>query len=289
MELIVKPKNIESINYIDSKFSLLLPLRDFAVDYETYFTLEEIRKIKEENKNKKIYIVINRMIYNEDIEILKEILLTLENIKITAIFFYDEAVLMLKKELNLSTELVWNSTFMVTNYKTCSYYYDKGVKYALLSNEITLNDMLIIKEKSKIEPIVMLFGYPTIATSKRPLIKNYNKINNYNDSDHLLITEKTTKTGYILIENKHATTFKKNKILNITSVLNTLVEKGFNYYLISEELLDKEIFINILEILKESLDNGEISLKDVREIKQLIGGNTGFLYRKTIYKVKKNG
>lgn len=289
MELIVKPKNIESINYIDSKFSLLLPLRDFAVDYETYFTLEEIRKIKEENKNKKIYIVINRMIYNEDIEILKEILLTLENIKITAIFFYDEAVLMLKKELKLSTELVWNSTFMVTNYKTCSYYYDKGVKYALLSNEITLNDMLIIKEKSKIEPIVMLFGYPTIATSKRPLIKNYNKINNYNDSDHLLITEKTTKTEYILIENKHATTFKKNKILNITSVLNTLVEKGFNYYLISEELLDKEIFINILEILKESLDNGEISLKDVREIKQLIGGNTGFLYRKTIYKVKKNG
>ena len=268
MELIVKPKNIESINYIDSKFSLLLPLRDFAVDYETYFTLEEIRKIKEENKNKKIYIVINRMIYNEDIEILKEILLTLENIKITAIFFYDEAVLMLKKELKLSTELVWNSTFMVTNYKTCSYYYDKGVKYALLSNEITLNDMLIIKEKSKIETIVMLFGYPTIDTSKRQLIKNYNKIKNYNDSDHLLITEKTTKTEYILIENKHATTFKKNKILNITSVLNTLVEKGFNYYLISEELLDKEIFINILEILKESLDNGEISLKDVREIKQ---------------------
>ena len=288
MELIVKPNNLKSIDYIDKSISLLLPLEDYAVDYETYFSLEEIRNIKLENKSRKIYVVLNRMIYNEDIESLRETLINLNKMEITAIFFYDISILKLKRDLNLSIDLVWNSTFMVTNYKTCNYYNEKGIKYALLSNEITLEDMMEIKEKSNIEPIVMLLAYPTVATSKRPLIKNYNKINGYEENKRLLVTEKITSTDYLLLENKHATTFKQNKILNIISVLNSLMEKGFNYYLISEESIDKNIFIMILEILKNALIERKIKEEDIKRIKQELGRNTGFLYRKTIYKVKKD-
>ena len=72
------------------------------------------------------------------------ILVQLDKMNITGVFFYDLAVLELKRELNLNIDLVWNQTHMVNNYKTCNYYYSKGVKYALLGKEITLDEILEI-------------------------------------------------------------------------------------------------------------------------------------------------
>ena len=37
---------------------------------------------------------------------------------------------------------------MVTNYNTCNYYYDKGVNFAYISNEITLEEMIEIKKNN---------------------------------------------------------------------------------------------------------------------------------------------
>lgn len=289
MNLIIKPKNIDSIKILEEEIEIILPLEDFAVDYETYFTLEQIIKIKQENPKRKIYIVINKMMYNYDIDHLKEILLKLEKIKIEALFFYDLSILKLKQELNLTLELVWNATHMITNYKTCNYYKEKEVNYACLSNEITLEEMLEIREKSSIEPIITLIGYPTVATSRRKLITNYNYTNNYINKDMLIIEELVTKEKYKLIETKHATTFKLNKLINLTSVLNTFIENGFKYFIVLEEDIESNHFKRIIRILQETLKNNYIKKEQIDEITQYIGNNTGFLYKKTIYKVKKNG
>lgn len=289
MQLIVKPTSINSIANLQEEIAILLPLEDFAVDYETCFSIDQIKKIRKEDLSRKIYIVINKMIYNDEIESLKLLLKEIEKIQIEALFFYDISILKLKQELKLTLDLAWNSTHMVTNYKTCNYYKEKKVKYAILSNEITLQEILEVKEKSTIEPIINLITKPTVATSRRKLVTNYNKINNYTNKNTLTIEETITKEKYKLIETKYATTFKLNQLINLTSELNTLIKNNFKHFIISEEDIEKTHFKKIIEILLKALEEKYISKEKIDEISKYVGNNTGFLYKKTIYRVKKDG
>lgn len=277
MKILVKPMGkIDEYKNIDG---LILPLKGYSVDYLSYYTLDEVKSIK--NKfTKEIFVVINRMITNKDIDKLKEVLMEIEKLNITGIFFYDLAVLQLKKELDLRTDLVWNASHMTTNYKTCDYYYEKGVKYAYLSNEITLDEVLSIKDKSKIVPMFTLISYPVVATSFRHLVTNYNKVYGLDNNNSLEIIERVSNEKYLLNEGEFGTTFKYGKILNNCSALTKLREVAFPYVVLIEDMIDHDVFLRVLDIIK---NNGSLSL-----INDLVGDNTGFLNKETIYKVKKD-
>ncbi|MBR4618906.1 MAG: U32 family peptidase [Bacilli bacterium] len=276
MEVLVKPTHeIEEYQNADG---FVLPLADFSVDYRNYYTLEEIRNIVNRTK-KKVFVVINKMIENKEIQSLKSTLMQLDKLNIKGIFFYDLSLIRLKQDLKLKIDLVWNNTHMVTNYYTCNYYYNKGCKYAYLSNEITLEEILEINEKAKTKLIFMLLGYPTVAFSKRKLVSNsgFDK--------EIKIKEPVSKQEYLVIENKFGTTFKYNKVRNNSSILKDLIEHDFPYIYLIEDDIEHNKFKKALDLTKNYLKNEN---KDyVNNMRNLFNGDTGFLYRKTIYKVKK--
>ena len=134
MDIIVKPILNDLSSYIKQKITnFLLPIKDFSVEYTNYYTIEQIRKFKEKYPDINIFVSINKNIQNSELKLLESTLLELDSMNLKGIFFYDLAILNLKQKLNLKTDLVWNQTHMVTNYRTCDYYYGRGVKYALLS------------------------------------------------------------------------------------------------------------------------------------------------------------
>lgn len=278
MNILVKP--VRDIELYDKADGFVLPLLDFSVDYRNYYTLEDIISIKKRT-NKKIFVVMNKMIENDEVESVKNKLLELDKIGIEGIFFYDLAILELKKELDIKTELVWNNTHMVTNYYTCNYYYSEGVKYAYLSNEITFDDIVTIKNKSKSSLIFMLLGYPVVSFSKRKLVSN----SGFKDS--IIINEEKSKQKYMVFEDKNGTTFKYNKIRNNSICLKELINNNLDYVYLIEDDIDHDKFIEGLNLTSEFI-NKKIEEKDyVTNMKNLFGGDTGFLYRKTIYKVTK--
>ena len=136
MKILIEPLSIENL-YVENVDGYVLPLQNYAVQSKKYFTLEEIKKVRKKYPEKEIFISLNKNFFNAEIEPLKELLLELDKLHFNGIFFYDLAILELKRELNLTTDLVWSQTHMVNNYKTCNYYHSKGVKYALISKEIT--------------------------------------------------------------------------------------------------------------------------------------------------------
>ena len=276
MEILIKPvKDIEEYKNADG---FVLPLVDFSVDYRNYYTIEEISDIKQKTK-KKIFVVINKMIENKEIDKLKNNLKRLELLDISGIFFYDLALLKLKQELDLKIDLVWNNTHMVTNYYTCNYYYDKGCKYSYLSNEVTLDEILEINSKTKAKLIFMLLGYPVVAYSKRKLVSNSGF------KDEIKVKEPVSSQEYLVIEDKFGTTFKYNKVRNNASVLEQLIDNNLDYIYLIEDDIEHDKFIRGLDLTSDYINNRS---KDyVKNMRELFGGDTGFLYRKTIYRVKK--
>lgn len=267
---------------------LILALKDFSVQSSTTYTKEEIKEIVEKNSDKEIFISINKNIFNNELEPLKEVLQYLDNLNIAGIFFYDLAILQLKHELNLKVDLIWNQTYMVNNYKTCNYYHSKGVKYALLGKEITLEEILEIADKTTIIPMVEVISRPSVAFSKRKLITNYYKDLNKAPARELIVEEKSTHQTYQITEDENGTNFFLNSITNGTIVIKDLFEHNIQYIIMREYGIDSDLFTEIVHDTKEYI-NGNCQNQTYLTKYEKLGNDTNFFFKKTIYRVKKNG
>ena len=68
------PKNIKEVYELQEYYDgLILSLENLSINYPE-FTLEEIKQIIKEIKNKKIFINLNKNMHNKDIPYLKEIM-----------------------------------------------------------------------------------------------------------------------------------------------------------------------------------------------------------------------
>lgn len=291
MDIIVKPeKDLEEYIKLGIK-TFLLPLRDFSVEYSKYYSLAEIKKVREKYPKIELFISINKNIMNEEIDSLKDILIKLDNLNIKGIFFYDSALIRLMKKLKLNISLVWAQTHMVTNYNSCNYYYDNGVEYAMLSKELRLDEVKEIISKAKTKSIIELITKPSIAFSKRHLVTNYYTNINEEAKDEVTINEKISDTDLIVKENRDGSTFIKNSILNGFSILDELMDTNLSYILIKEDYIDHDLFIKIITNLVYYLNNyKEMNTlekeKFIKNQEELLGNDTGFFFRKMIYKVK---
>lgn len=277
MKLLGVIRDNNYLEYLDNGLDgIILPLENFSVDYFKYYSISDIKECRK-STDKLLYVVINKMIFNNELDDLLNILKELENIKVDSVFFYDLAVLSLVKENNLNLNLIYNGTHMVTNSDTINLYYDLGVKGVYLSNEITKDEVLNIRHNTKSDLFILLLGNPVVAMSRRNLLTSY--FVNKNKSKSEIITIKEPKSGqeFLVKEDNNGTTFFYNKRLNLSNVYKELVNCGINYGIIEQgdysSLEYKELINAFINFNKSKID-------------KLAGHNRGFLYRETIYKVK---
>lgn len=282
MKLLIEPSTKNNL-YEETVDGIILPLKDYAVESIISFSLAEIKDIVK-NSECEIFIKINKNLLNEDIDELTNILKELDKLNITGIFFYDLAILELKKELDLKVDLVWNQTHMVNNYRTCDYYYNHGVKYALLGKEITLDEIIEIINKSKITSMVEVVSKPSVAFSKRKLVTNYYKDLGKEVNNDIVVKEKVTDTNYEFIEDSNGTSIFLDKITNGTSVIKDLYEAGCEYIIFREYGIDnfKDLVIDTKKYIEDKCSDD----KYISKYKKL-GDSTNFFFKKTIYRVKK--
>lgn len=282
MKLLIETSNKDNL-YLDNIDGIILALDNYSVESIVSFSLAEIKEIRK-NTSKEIFVKINKNLMNDDIENVKDILIELDKMGISGVFFYDLAILELKRELALSLDLVWNQTHMVNNYKTCDYYYSKGVKYALLGKEITLEEIIEILENSKITSMVEVVSRPSVAFSKRKLITNYYKDLGKEKSNELIIHEKITDSNYLLIEDSNGTSFYLDIVTNGTGIIKELFENKCEYIIMREFGVDS--FEELIKDTKNYISNNCMNTNYVSKYKKL-GDSTNFFFKKTIYKVKK--
>lgn len=269
---------ISSIN--DDVDGYIIGINNLSVNCPFNVDVEDISQIIDNNIKKDIFISLNKNIFNEDLNYLEEVLNKISKLKVAGIFYYDVSVLQLVKKLDIKIPLVWAQEHLTTNYLTCNYYYDKGVKYAYLSSEITLNEVIEISEKSKISVIVPLFGYLPMFNSKRHIVKNYLDTFSLNSDEKIFYMEKENNY-YPIVDDVIGTTVYGSNILNGLSDFDKLCEKNISYITLNSFNIDENTFKKVLIFFKN---------KDYSKIDELFKNtDKGFLYKETIYKVKKDG
>ena len=285
MKFTVVTNNINRINTYKKigANAFIFALKDYSCGYESYFTLDEIKKIKEENKDIEIFISLNKNFFNPELDDLKKVLKEIDKLNVSGVLFYDMAILRMKHSLNLKTDLVWDQTHMVTNYNTCNYYYDKGVKYGIVSKEITIDEINEIADKTKMALMTNIFCYPIMSFTRRSLVTNYFKSHDIdNNKNRYIITNNDEE--YIINEEEHGTGIYPNKLLNGSSIITSLKT---DYAILNDSFIDEELFSKVLGLFIKLYDSKDEKIK--KEIDDLAGDYRAFFDTKTIYKVKKNG
>lgn len=278
----VASKNIDS--YVGCCDGILLGLSSYSVLNAVGFTVEEVSSIAKEYPTLEIFVKMDKNFMNDEVDSLKDVLVELNQLPIEGVFFYDMAVLEIKQELSLALPLVWSQTHMVSNYRTCNYFLEQGVNYALLSKEITLDEIEDISEKSDISTIVEVVSHPSVGYSRRKLVSNYYQDLEEEGNSTLSILERITNQKYIVKEEDAGTGFLLDQVMNGTSVIASLYRMNIDYVLLREEGISD--FLELLLDTKTYVDCGCKDTNYVEKYKKL-GDNTGFFFKKTIYRVKK--
>lgn len=281
MKLLIEPVRKDNL-YLDKADGIILPLEGFSVESICYFNIDEIINIKKNNKCL-VFVKINKNLFNDEIDKVKDILIRLNDCSIDGVFFYDLAVLQLKIDNKLDIDLIWSQTHMVNNYVTCNYYYDKGCKYALLGKEITLDEILEIISKSKIIAMVEVVGRPSVGFSKRKLVSNYYSNLGINGDKSLRVLEKVTSSYYDVIEDDNGTCFYLDVITNGTSIIKSLYDGGCEFIIYREYGVPD--FGELVSDTVKYINGKCLDEKFILKYKKL-GDSTNFFFKKTIYRVK---
>ena len=288
MKLLVSLNNKTLDDYLKYTNSFIIGLKDYSINY-IEFTLSEIKELLEKNNKIELFVSINKNIFNDEIIELEKVLIELNKLPIKGLLFYDLAVLSIVKRLNLNIPLCWHQTHMVTNYNTCNYYFNKGCKYAYLSSEITGNEMDEISNNSDISLMALFMGHPIVSHSKRNLLSNYFINYKYEKEEKDYLIKSNNSENYYIKEASNGTSIIYGNIVNGSKYVLNLRNK-IDYGILDEQYIEHDLFLEILSLYKKLNEELDINKQEeyLLKIETLIGNDTGFFDKKTIYKVKRN-
>lgn len=270
-KLIVSVNSFEQMNRLIDKdiYGVMLYIDKLSVNSSFYVNIDDISKIN--FKDKKIYIVMNKIMHNNDLDIVRNNLSRLKDMDVK-ILFYDMSVYNISKELDMVDKLVIYQDHLNASILSNKFYYDLGITGSYISSDITGEELLEIKNNSKMEIYFTGYGYVPIFYSRRYLIKNYLKFIDKEDmvGKYSIISDMDTE--YRIVEEDYGTTIYSEYPVNLINYIDYL--NDIDYLILNSNLIDDNEFEMMVDkfINKDKMDDCYL----------------GFFNKKTIFKVKNN-
>ncbi len=270
-KLIVSPKNYEHLNDLLKMDidGVLISIKDVSVNDSYYMDIEEV--LETDFNDKEVFISMNKLMHNKDLELVKNILLKVKNSKKDIkILFYDMGVYNIAKYYDMTQQLVIYQDHLNASTDTNNFYDEMGVKYSFITSDITMDELLKIKENSESKLMFLAYGYAPIFYSRRYLVSNYLEFINEKkkDVDYQIISD--TDIKYPIEEEKYGTTIYTSKPINLINYIDKL--NNIDYLVLKSNKIDEDEFN---EMVKKYINHEQIDDDYI-----------GFLNTKTIYRVK---
>ncbi len=254
---------VDDINHIEDYrkagvSAFLFGLDEFCVGYNTY-SLEDIEKIDVSNK----YIILNRILTSDDIELFKKLMKKFKTIK--GIVFEDIGIYEVLKNSSSNLEMILFQNHFCTNSRSVNFWLDR-VDSVFIGNEITKEEIEEILKEAKGEVCLHLYGYNQVMYSRRLLLSNWSLEFDVPYKNSNIITDKATKIKFRALENKYGTVMYSENIFNGKDLINL---DNVKYFYVNTMMIKHEQVMNFLNSFVKEDNEDE-----------------GFLYKETIYKLK---
>lgn len=306
-ELLLTPQSVEHVVALldagadafvlgEQKFGLRL-----AGDF-TVAQVEEATKIIHA-AGKKVYVAVNAIFHNDRLDELDIYLKEMQRIGVDALLFGDPAVIMAVRELGVTIPLHWNPETIATNWFQVNYWGERGSKRAVLARELSVDEVIEIKENTKHEIEVQVHGMTCMFQSKRSLLGNYflyrdeaMEIENRKENKNMFLHDKERKNKYPIYEDMNGTHIFSPNDMCIIEELNELFEAGIDSMKIDGVLHSFDYVVKVTSLYRQAIDayfdQGEDAYEDIKsELFEQVEAiqpalrplDTGFIFKETVY------
>jgi len=147
----------------------ILGLRANAIN----FTTEEIKEAVTfaHSLNKKVYVTVNIVLHNQELNELDDYLKQLSEINVDAIIISDPAIIEVAKKYNLEIHLSTQQSTL--NYEAINFWKNQGVTRVVLAREALDKDIIENINKGGLEIEIFIHGAMCASYSGRCVLSNY--------------------------------------------------------------------------------------------------------------------
>lgn len=202
--------------------NLILPLKDYSIGFDVYYTVSEINSL---SRKLNISVIINKFLHKEDIKNITNIINELEIDNIKYIFVEDLGLVSLLD----NNKVVVSQNHIINNYDSINYFKSLGYSNILVNNDLTINELKEIISKTSSNLFMYFISKNNLMYSKRRLLTAFSNYKNSDISKKEVITEKVSNHKLIIKEEKCGTCifnkriFAGNKYISELSSVNKIV------------------------------------------------------------------
>jgi len=260
--------------------AVYLGLKNFSLrNFAGNFTLEQLEEaVRLANSlNKKVYVTLNLLPFDSDLENLTDIAKKLQEIKPHGIIAADPGVVLICKKHCPSIEVHISTQTNVMNTETANFWFENGVKRIVIARELSIKQIKAMTKKAKGEIEVFAHGALCISYSGRCFLSLYMTGRDANRGEctqscrwkYNVLEERERKGQYFPIEEDERGTYIFNsKDLCSIPVLDKLIDANVSSLKIEGRMKSVHYVGITVDVYRYAIDL--ISQGKIKEFKEKI-------------------
>lgn len=305
-ELLVTPQSIANVKALiqAGADAFLIGEQQFGLRLAGEFTIEQVAEATTliHDAGKKVYVAMNAIFHNDRVDGLAPYMRKLAKIGVDGIVFGDPAVIIAKREAEVDIPLHWSPETIATNWFQANYWGKRGATRAVLARELSMEEIIEIKENAEVEIQVQVHGMTCMFQSKRPLLGHYfmyegkaMEVENRKSARNMYLYDKERNSRYPIYEDLNGTHIYSPNDMCIIDELDELFEAEIDAFKIEGVLQSEEYVVTVTECYRKAIDAyaespdtyfdiKEELLAKIEEIQpELRPLDTGFFFKETVY------
>ena len=232
--------------------------------YGDNFTEDEILKAVEftHKLNKKIYVATNIFAHNAEISELEEYFKFLDGAGVDAVLISDLGVFSLAKSVTKNLQLHVSTQANVTNFRTANFFHETGASRIVLARELTLEEILEIKNNCAAELEIFVHGAMCISYSGRCYLSHYltGRDGNKGACTHScrwkysLMEEKRPDEFFAVDEDSHGAYIMNSKDLCLLPYLDKVIESCVASLKIEGRMKSVNYVAGVVKVYRAAID-----------------------------------
>lgn len=198
-----------------------------------------------------LYVNACKLMMDSDFDRCKDLIQTCKDLSIDGIYFSDEGLLYIAKEMGY-TRLVYQPETLIANHRDVEFYLNQGCLAVSLAHELSLAEIQQISVAGGCE--VLIDGYFSILYSRRPLITNYlDAIDrpDFKKRSHLDLIEQTRLDRMPIVEDETGTHIFSEQPIQSIQEIASLESFGIKRFRIDSFLKDDAWTIQFLNAYRQ--------------------------------------
>ncbi|QDP99486.1 U32 family peptidase [Lysinibacillus fusiformis] len=306
-ELLVTPQTVDHVKALieAGADAFVIGEQQFGLRLAGEFSVSEVEEATKliHAAGKKVYVAVNALFHNEKLDALGKYLKEMQRIGVDRLIFGDPAVIIVRRDEGVTIPLHWNPETTATNWFTANYWGKRGAARAVLARELSLDEVVEIKENVEMEIEVQVHGMTCMFQSKRPLLGHYflyqekvMEIENRKENRNMFLHDDERNNKYPIYEDANGTHIFSPNDMCIIDELGELFEAGIDALKIEGVLQTPAYVETVTQAYRKAIDTyfdeSEDAYEDIKDdllakiediqpaIRPL---DTGFIFKETVY------